>query len=109
MPTAYDAEIIRAQADLLYDEADRAGITSIIVMGIIGVMVGATCFYFLGDKNEALAIVLALGVPIAAAVVGATMGEGRAFKLRSQAQQLLVLVAIEQNTRKPAPAPTHPA
>ena len=49
-----------------------------------------------------------LGVPIAGAVLGATLGEGRAFKLRSQAQQLLVLVAIETNTRKAATPPAAP-
>ena len=91
---------IRQQADLLYDEADRAVLASIIVMGLLGVLVGAAYFYFLAEGSEVLSIVLALGVPIAAAVIGAALGQGRAFKLRSQAQQLLVLVAIERNTRK---------
>ena len=100
VPTEYDADIIRQQADLLYDEADRAVLASIIVMGLLGVLVGAASFYFLAERSEVLSIVLALGVPIAAAVIGAALGQGRAFKLRSQAQQLLVLVAIERNTRK---------
>lgn len=108
MPTEYDAEIIREQADQLYDEADRAVLASMIIMGILGVLVGAAAFYFLSDRNEALSIVLVLGVPIAGAVLGATLGEGRAFKLRSQAQQLLVLVAIETNTRKAVAAAASP-
>lgn len=108
VPTEYDAEIIRQQADQLYAEADRAVLASMIIMGILGVLVGAAAFYFLSDKNEALSIVLVLGVPIAGAVLGATLGEGRAFKLRSQAQQLLVLVAIEMNTRKAITPPSPP-
>jgi uncharacterized integral membrane protein len=108
VPTEYDAEIIRQQADQLYAEADRAVLASMIIMGILGVLAGAAAFYFLSDKNEALSIVLVLGVPIAGAVLGATLGEGRAFKLRSQAQQLLVLVAIETNTRKAATPPPPP-
>jgi hypothetical protein len=108
--TEYDAEIIREQADLLYAEADRAVLASMIILGILGVLTGGAAFYFLSDRNTALAIVLVLGIPIAGAVIGATLGEGRAFKLRSQAQQLLVLVAIETNTRKAvAPPPTYPA
>jgi uncharacterized integral membrane protein len=79
-----------------------------IIVGVLGVLVGTTAFYFLSDRNEALSIVLVLGVPIAGAVLGATLGEGRAFKLRSQAQQLLVLVAIEMNTRKAASPQPHP-
>jgi uncharacterized integral membrane protein len=100
VPTEYDSDIIREQADLLYDEADRAVLASIIIMGILGVLVGAAAFYLLAERSEALSIVLALGAPIVGAVIGATLGEGRAFKLRSQAQQFLVLVAIERNTRK---------
>jgi len=105
VPTEYDTDIIRQQADLLYAEADRAVLASMIVMGILGVLVGTASFYFLSDRNEALSIVLVLGVPIAGAVLGATLGEGRAFKLRSQAQQMLILVAIEMNTRKPVSTP----
>jgi len=98
--TEYDADIIRQQADLLYDEADRAVLGSIIVMGLLGILGGGASFYFLADRSEVLSIVLALGVPIAAALFGAALGQGRALKLRSQAQQVLVLVAIERNTRK---------
>jgi uncharacterized integral membrane protein len=105
--TEYDADIIRQQADLLYAEAERAVLASMIIMGILGVLVGTVAFYFLSDRNEALSIVLVLGVPIAGAVIGATLGQGRAFKLRSQAQQLLVLVAIELNTRKAVSPPPH--
>jgi uncharacterized integral membrane protein len=104
--TEYDAEIIRQQADLLYAEADRAVLASMIITGILGILVGSASFYFLSE-HEALSIVLVLGVPIAGAALGALLGDGRAFRLRAQAQQLLVLVAIEQNTRK-APAPPAP-
>ena len=105
----YDAEIIREQADLLYEDAERAGIVAIIGTGILGLLVGVTCFYFLGERNEALAIVLTLGAPIAGALAGAAMGAGRSFKLRSQAQQLLVLVAIEQNTRSASASQVRPS
>jgi uncharacterized integral membrane protein len=100
--TEYDGDIIRQQADLLYDEADRAVIASVIVMGLLGVLGGGASFYFLVDRSEVLSIVLALGVPIVAALVGVALGQARALKLRSQAQQILVLVAIERNTRKEA-------
>lgn len=100
MPTEYDADIIQEQADLLYDKADRAVLASIIIVGVLGVLAGAAAFYLLAERSEALSIVLALGAPIVGAVIGATVGEGRAFKLRSQAQQFLVLVATERNTRK---------
>jgi hypothetical protein len=81
VPTEYDADIIREQADLLYDEADRAVLASIIIMGILGVLAGAAAFYLLAERSEALSIVLALGAPIVGAVIGATLGEGRALSL----------------------------
>ncbi|HET7612812.1 MAG TPA: hypothetical protein VFK26_02710, partial [Gemmatimonadaceae bacterium] len=39
------------------------------------------------------------------AAIGLLFGQRRAFTLRSQAQQLLILVAIEMNTRRSATAP----
>jgi len=107
MATEYDAEVIQEQADLLYAQADRALITNTIVLGVLGVLVGGASFNFVAEHSEALAIVLALAIPIGAAVLGAILGSGHAFKLRSQAQQLLVLVAIEKNTRRTPAAPSH--
>jgi len=70
VPTEYDADIIRHQADPLYDEADRAVLASIIIMGVLGVLVGAASFYLLAKRSEALSIVPALGAPIVGAVIG---------------------------------------
>jgi uncharacterized integral membrane protein len=105
IPTEYDAHVIEQQADILYAEADRAVVAMMIIVGIVGVLVAAASFNFVAEHSEVLAIVLALGIPLAAALGGAMIGDGRAFRLRSQAQQLLVLVAIEKNTRRPAAQP----
>lgn len=105
--TEYDVEVIQEQADLLYAQADRALVTNTIVLGVLGVLAGAASFNFLAEHSEALAIVLSLGIPIGAAVGGGMLGSAHAFKLRAQAQQLLVLVAIERNTRKVPAAPSH--
>lgn len=100
MPADYDKNAMTDQAELLASEADRAAIVTMIIVGFIGVLLGGVAFYLLSERNEALAIVLALGIPIAGAVIGGTVGESRALKLRSQAQQLLILLAIERNTHK---------
>jgi hypothetical protein len=102
----YNAEIIEEHADLFYKEADRATIVSVVVFGALGLAVGAVAFYFAGERNEALGIVLALGLPVGTAAIGMIVGESKAFKLRSQAQQLLALVTIERNTRKSAASTT---
>jgi len=109
VPTDYDADIIRQQADLLYAEADRAVIVSLIIAGMLGVLLGSMSFYFLAERAEVISIVLVLGIPIAGALIGALLGEGRSFRLRAEAQQLLALVTIEQNTRRAPSAPPHPA
>ena len=100
LPADYDKNAMTDQAELLASEADRAAIVTMIIVGFIGVLLGGVAFYLLSERNEALAIVLALGIPIAGAVIGGTVGESRALKLRSQAQQLLILLAIERNTHK---------
>jgi len=110
IPIEYDAAVIHQQADLLYGEANSAVITSTIAIGVLGVLAAVASFNFVADRSEVLAIIVAVGIPIGAALLGAWLGSSRAFRLRSQAQQLLVLVAIERNTRKPpAVAQTHPA
>ncbi|HJQ54480.1 MAG TPA: hypothetical protein VJ825_11630 [Gemmatimonadaceae bacterium] len=105
MPTEYDSRVIQEQADLLYEEADRALIVAAIFAGLIGLFIGVAAFYVLADRTETIAIVVVLGVPLAFAAIGLLFGQRRAFTLRSQAQQLLILVAIEMNTRRPAAAP----
>jgi len=105
MPTEYDSRVIQEQADLLYEEADRALIVAAIFAGLIGLFIGVAAFYVLADRTETIAIVVVLGVPLAFAAIGLLFGQRRAFSLRSQAQQLLILVAIELNTRRPAAAP----
>src|SRR4029078_11021116 len=101
MPTEYDARVIQEQADLLYEEADRAVIVGAIFAGLAGLFIGIASFWLLADHNETIAIVVVLGVPLAFAAIGLLFGQRRAFSLRSQAQQLLILVAIEANTRRP--------
>ena len=103
MPSEHDADVIRQQADELYSQADRTAMVGMVLAGLFGLLVGAASFYFLSERGEALSIVLALGFPLASAAIGGTVGEGHALKLRSQAQQLLISLAIERNTRKDAP------
>ena len=109
MPTEYDSRVIQEQADLLYEEADRAVIVAAIFAGLVGLFIGVAAFWLLADQHETIAIVVVLGVPLAFAAIGLLFGQRRAFSLRSQAQQLLILVAIELNTRRhavvAAPAP----
>jgi len=107
--TEYDADLMRRQADMLYAEADRAGIMTMIVVGVIGVLIAGAAFNFLADRYEILAIVLSLAIPLGAALLGWSLGESRAIRLRAQAQQLLALVTIEMNTRKAAASRPHTA
>lgn len=100
----YDRDVMAQQADALYTEAERAPITGMVAFGIVGLLLGALSFDFLADRSEVLAIVVALGIPIGAAVTGGLWGERGAFKLRAQAQQILVLLTIEKNTRERPPA-----
>jgi hypothetical protein len=102
VPTEYDAGTIQQQADELYAQADRAAIVAMVVAGIFGVLVGGIGFVLVSERNEALSIVVALAIPLGTTFIGGAMGEGHALKLRSQAQQLLISLAIERNTRREA-------
>ena len=101
----FDADLMRRQAELLNEEADRAVITTVILAGVIGVVIGGLAFDFFSGRNELVAVLVAVGVPALAAVFGGFMGESRGLKARVQAQQLLVLIAIESHTRRAAARP----
>jgi hypothetical protein len=98
--TEYDAVTIQQQADELNAQGDRAAILAMIVGGIFGVLLGGIAFILVSERNEALSIVVALAIPLGSTFIGSAIGEGTALKLRSQAQQLLISLAIERNTRK---------
>ncbi len=100
MPNDYDAGTIQQQADDLYAQADRAAIVAMIFGGIIGVLVGGISFVLVSERNEALSIVVGLAIPLGSTFIAGAIGEGHALKLRSLAQQLLISLAIERNTRK---------
>lgn len=100
MQVNYDAESIRRHADALDDQADRAGIVSVVIWGLIGLFFGAIAFYVLFERYQASAVVLGLGIPLASAFIGGAAGESNALRIRCQAQQLLLSLTIEQNTRK---------
>ena len=106
--TEFDEVLMRRQAVLLNEEAERAVVTTMIVVGAIGVIIGGFAFDFFAERSELFAILTAVGIPALAAIVGGFMGESRALKSRAHAQQLLALVAIESNTRRSSIAINHP-
>lgn len=89
--TQYDPQIIITFADRLYAQARGAITTSII----IGFLLGGGAGLFFGEGELILAL-------IGAVILGAGgywQGQGRAFKLKLQAQTALCQAKIEANTR----------
>jgi hypothetical protein len=107
IPTDFDSELMRRQAELLNEEADRAVIMTMILAGVTGLVIGGLAFDFFAGRNELIAVLVAVGIPALAAVFGGVLGESRGLKARAQAQQLLVLIAIESHTRRAAARGTH--
>lgn len=91
----YDASVLQTMAEKLYDRARWVVIRYFMLGGLIGLgggYAGIATF----THGEPL---VALPLGFLGALVGAILASERAFMLRLQAQQLLVQVQIERNTR----------
>src|SRR5689334_25380501 len=98
IPTDFDSELMRRQAELLNEEADRAVIMTMILAGVTGLVIGGLAFDFFAGRNELIAALVAVGIPALGAVLGRVPGASRGLKARAQAQQLRGLFAIESPT-----------
>jgi hypothetical protein len=111
----FDPNIIERYAEQLYRKADSVRVGSAIVGAVLGVIFGAAPISPLGPY---LPIPASFGMAtiILGALVGAflgyAIGEGRAFRIRLQAQLVLFQLQLERNTAigaatqvAPAPAP----
>jgi hypothetical protein len=97
----FDPNIIERYAEQLYRKADSVRVGSAIVGAVLGVIFGAAPISPLGPY---LPIPASFGMAtiILGALVGAflgyAIGEGRAFRIRLQAQLVLFQLQLERNT-----------
>ena len=104
MAVQYDPKIIAQHAEALYQRASRIVFTS----GFWGFLMGAAA---LGAATAASSNTgaFALVGGLVGAVLGVSVGRGRAFVYQLQAQQALCQVEIEANTRRAATLSAAPA
>ena len=99
----YDAQVIRAHAQALYDQALVLVIFWTLVSAVVGGGITALIFYSILQKP--------LAIWLTAAVIGGGLcgglsyfiGQSKASLLRLRAQMALCLVQIENNTRSAHP------
>ncbi len=98
MSVKYDPYIIQSYANALYSRAARI----VFMMGVVGLIAGVAVGHALGQMTHSDSFVMSGG--FVGALVGLSLGRGRAFTLKLQAQSALCQSAIEANTRRPAVA-----
>jgi hypothetical protein len=103
----FDPNIIERYAEQLYRKADSVRVGSAITGAVLGVIFGAVPISPLGaylpvPSTFGMATIL-LGA-LVGAFLGYAIGEGRAFRIRLQAQLVLFQLQLERNTSA-APAP----
>ena len=109
----FDPHLIEQYAEQLYRKADAVRVGSAVIGGILGVVFGAVPLSPLGEylpvpSTFGLATVLIGG--LVGAFLGYVIGQGRAFRIRLQAQMVLFQLKLERNTAVPAaPATAQPA
>lgn len=93
----YDPEVLKRHADRLYTQAYLL----VVIWALMGFIVGAVIHAILpsvirshNDQSD-----LAVGIWIAASIVGLLIGWARCQDLRIKAQTILCQVEIESNTR----------
>lgn len=96
----FDPEIIETFARRLYSQASRIVIRYALLYALLGGAFSAPVYYYL---PAALATnfgpVIVAAIVVLFALVGASVGNEKAFMIRLQAQMALCYVQIERNTR----------
>lgn len=115
-PPQFDPSLIERYAEQLYRKADSVRVGSAVFGAGLGVVFGAVPMSPLGKylpipSSYGLALVLLGG--LVGGFLGYVVGEGRAFRIRLQAQMVLFQLQIERNTHggtvpAPAAAPVAP-
>ncbi len=95
----YDAKIIQAFADRLYQQAARIVFTYTLLYAIVGLLVGGALLYFTTRMEGSPMLVGGLVGALLFGAAGYAQGQAKAFALRLQAQMALCQVQIEENTR----------
>lgn len=94
MAVQYDPKIIAQHAEALYRRASRIVFTS----GVTGLIVGAVALGAASNNSPSNTLLTFVGA-VLGALIGISIGRGRAFVYQLQAQQALCQVEIESNTR----------
>jgi hypothetical protein len=98
---AFDPALLERMAEQLYRRADSVRIGAAIVGVAFGVLVGAVPFTQLGRDlpvPSAFGVATTLAGGLLGGLIGYTVGEGRAFRIRFQAQLVLYQLQLERNT-----------
>ncbi len=104
----FDPSVIEQYAEQLYRKADSVRVGSAVVGAILGVAFGAAP---LSPVGEFLPVPSAFGVAtvllggLVGGFIGYVVGDGRAFRIRLQAQMVLFQVQLERNTAQAAAPP----
>lgn len=115
-PPQFDPSLIERYAEQLYRKADSVRVGSAVFGAGLGVVFGAVPMSPLGKylpipSSYGLALVLLGG--LVGGFLGYVVGQGRAFRIRLQAQLMLFQLQIERNTHQgtataPVAAPVAP-
>lgn len=93
----YDSSLLYQMADRLYHQATLAIRSAILGFGVLVAAAFAVMGSVAGGSNLG-GIGFVMGA-LMGGLVGKRIGEGRAFRLRYQAQMALVHAQVEENTR----------
>ena len=104
----FDPNLIERYAEQLYRKADSVRVGSAIAGAVLGVLFGAAPLSPLGEflpvpSTFGMATILLGG--LVGGFVGYVVGEGRAFRIKLQAQLVLFQLQLERNTAQAAAAP----
>lgn len=107
-PPQFDPSLIERYAEQLYRKADSVRVGSAVAGAVLGIVFGATPMTPLGEflpvpSSFGLALVLVGG--LVGGFLGYVIGEGRAFRIRLDAQMVLFQLQIERNTHRAPEAP----
>jgi hypothetical protein len=107
----FDPTVIERYAEMLYRKADSVRVGSAVTGAVLGVLFGAAPVSPLGTylpipSTFGMATIL-LGA-LLGGFIGYAVGQGRAFRIRLQAQMVLFQLQLERNTAGQAPAPPAP-
>jgi hypothetical protein len=91
---AYDAKLVAEFGEKLYAKAKQI----LIVQPVIGALLGGALGWLLVNFRPQLGQGAIYGLAVLFGLVGFSSAQEKAFALRLEAQRLLVLAKIEENT-----------